>query len=63
MKFVADIQDGDTNYVVAVNRDGFIHLERRWIGVDNTLQGDALVLSDHAAGELVIALKSALSVM
>ncbi len=63
MKFVASVEDGPTTYVVAVDRDGFTHLETRWTSADDTVSANEVVLSEGAAVELIAALKGAMAVV
>ena len=63
MKFISSIQDGTAVHVVAVDQDGVIHVDTHWAGRDGTVRCNELVFTDHAAGELVTALRSALAVV
>lgn len=58
--YVDTIPDGTTTYVVSVERYGFVRLESKWVGADGTLQGDEIVLSDHAAAAIAGAFRAAL---
>lgn len=63
MKFIASFENGNTTHVVAVDENGFTHLENRWTDADGTLQGEETVYGEGALSDLIQALKGAQSVV
>lgn len=59
MQFIASFENGTTTHVVAVDEDGFTHLEDRWTDADGVLQGREMVYGSGALCDLIAALKSA----